>query len=398
MGKKKIIGDMLLNIFAAFIPIVVLQVFIFPVVANEISAEKYGLLLAIYSLISIIPGTVGTTLNNIRLLHNNEYRKYEYVGDFNILVIAGTIINSVLMIWGTWYLEEQFNMFNIAIILLISILYFGHDYLIVEFRIKLNYKFILYVKLFQAVGYLIGMAIFLFVVSIWQFIFFFGYLIPFIFLLFKTNIWREKPTFTPLFRKVSKEASFLLIGTSLLRITSYADRLLLFPLLGGTAVSIYFVATIISKMTSMIFTPINSVALSYLTRIDNKPTSLFWKVILFGFSICFIAYFVIIIISKPVLVLLYPNFAEAAIELIYVTTATTVVQVLISLIQPFILRFNSMKFQIFINLSDVILYTLLSLAFLSLYGLIGFCFGILISRILKFIIMLLIFYIPMKEI
>lgn len=66
-----------------------------------------------------------------------------------------------------------------------------------------------------------------------------------------------------------------MISNVLARAINYADKILLYPLLGGTMVSVYYAATVFSKVVSLAITPINSVALSYLSKINKKTNSLF---------------------------------------------------------------------------------------------------------------------------
>lgn len=390
MTKIRILNDMLLNIIAASMPIVVLQILVFPNVANHLSESNYGLLIAIYSLINIIPGTIGTTLNNIRLLHSNKYSENKYVGDFIILVFIGSLVNTIAISIGTIIIEGRFNIVNSLIVIVISILALLHDYLMVEFRIKLNYKLILIDRLIVSFGYIIGMIVFIYTNN-WYIIFLIAHFFGFIFVAVKTSLLREDRIRTPLFSFILKDSFLFLVGAFLLRLTSYADKLLLYPILGGTSVAIYYSATILSKMVSLAITPINSVALSYLSKLNEKPKKIFWKVFILGVLVCFIGYFFSILLSETILKILYPMFVDEAIKYIYITSASTVLHVLGSIIQPFVLKFCSMKFQIVINSVDVLMYTGLSLLLLNFYGLIGFCIGVMISKIIKVIMLLLVY-------
>lgn len=390
MTKFRILNDMFLNIVAATVPIVVLQILVFPNVANHISESSYGLLIAIYSLINIIPGTIGTTLNNIRLLHSNKYSENNYVGDFMILVFIGSVLNIIAISIGTVIIESRFNITNSLIVIAISIFALLHDYLMVEFRIKLNYKLILIDRLIMSFGYIIGMVIFILTKN-WYFIFLIAHFIGFIFVAFKTSLLKENRIKTPLFSYILKDSFLFLVGAFLLKLTSYADKLLLYPIMGGASVAIYYSATILSKMVSLAITPINSVALSYLSKLNEKPKKLFWKVFILGVFVCFTGYFLSIILSETILKILYPMFVDEAIKYIYITSASTVLHVLGSIIQPFVLKFCSMKFQIVINSVDVFIYTGLSLLLLNTYGLMGFCIGVMISKIIKVIMLLLVY-------
>lgn len=154
-----------------------------------------------------------------------------------------------------------------------------------------------------------------------------------------------------------------------------ADKILLYPLLGGTMVSVYYAATVFSKVVSLAITPINSVALSYLSKINKKTNSLFKWTYIVGIVVCGIGYIMTIILSRPVLSILYPKYVDAAMQYIWITSGTIVVSVLTSMITPFVLRFFDIKWQIWINGITTIMYIIISLSLLKLGGLMGFCVG-----------------------
>lgn len=390
MNKLKVISDLLLNIIASAMPVIILQLAVFPFIASKISEGSYGLMITVYSLLNIIPSAIGTTLNNIRLLHQTNYNKFNYIGDFSLLVFGGGIINIIIIIFSLTFFKIDLSMLGILTLLIISLESLVHDYLIVEYRIKLNFKMILYDRIILAIGYLIGLILFNFT-DIWLLPFLVGHSFNIIYTLLQTEIWKEKFIKTPLFEIISKETVYFFISTILLRLTTYADKLLLFPLLGGEAVSVYYAATILSKIIALAITPMNSVVLSYLSKISKKPNNLFWKIFLISCCICLIGYFLSVFVSESLLTIFYPMFKSLALNYIYITSATTVLNILASIIQPFVLKYSSMKFQIVINSSDVFLYVTLSLILLSKFGLMGFCIGILISRVFKVILLLAVY-------
>ena len=80
--------------------------------------------------------------------------------------------------------------------------------------------------------------------------------------------------------------------------------------------------------THLAITPINSVALSYLSKINKKTNSLFKWTYIVGIVVCGIGYIMTIILSRPVLSILYPKYVDAAMQYIWITSGTIVVSVL----------------------------------------------------------------------
>ena len=59
----------------------------------------------------------------------------------------------------------------------------------------------------------------------------------------------------------------------------YLDRLLLLPILGGSAVSVYTVASFAGKSLGVLMTPMAGVLLSYYAQKDYVMTrKTFWKI------------------------------------------------------------------------------------------------------------------------
>jgi len=385
MEKKTVIYDMILNIIATAIPTVVLQLVILPSMANFVNGDKYGLIVTILAVLNIIPSTVGNMLNNVRLLHEEDYKSNGIKGDFQILLILFEILNVVVMMFISIYYLGKSDFIGIILLIFVSVFLLGREYYIIAFRLDLNYISILLNNIFMVIGYLIGFLLF-YITGYWQFVFLMGYVLSCVFILIKSDIIREPIMKTNLFKVVTRDTIFLIIATILSRAMNYADKILLYPLLGGTMVSIYYAATVFGKVVSLAITPINSVALSYLSKVIKKPDSLFRWTYVTGSGVCIIGYAFAVALSRPVLSILYPQFVDEAMKYIWITSATTAVSVLSSLITPFVLRYYEIKWQIIINGITTVGYIITSLVLLKLFNLMGLCIGALIANILKLII------------
>lgn len=392
--QNGIVVNMLLNTVAAAIPIVILQLVILPFVGKKVSADEYGLIVTLLALLNVVPATLGNALNNIRLLHRKEYEDNNCTGDYPILLLYEIVINAVVVILISVYYGKSLYSFNAIHYLLlvgVSILWLCREYFIVEYLLNLKYLSILINNIVLGIGYGIGTVLFL-SFGYWELIYLIGYLFSMVYILLTTNIWKEKLIKTPLLKQTSKENVVYVIACLLYRLTSYADKMLLFPIIGGALVSVYYTATLSSKVISLLITPISSVMLAYLSRMgDKKGAKSFKQVLKIGSIICFIGYFACLLLSKPILKILYPQFYMDALRYIPITTVTIVINVLISLLNPFILRYLSMKWQLVINALTVVAYVGLSLLFFLIWGLMGFCVGCMLSSVLKIVSMLLIY-------
>lgn len=383
--KKKIFFDMILNIVATSIPTVVLQLLILPSLSNYMDGNTYGLMVTILAVLNVVPSTIGNVLNNVRLLHEENYKKDNEQGDFPILLTIFQAINLLIMITISIYYLGTKDIVGILLLIMIGGLWLGREYHIVAFRLKLDYIAILVNNLCLVAGYGIGYILFI-KNGYWQSIYLLGYILSYLHILIACPIVKEPFRKTKRFRIVFNDTTFLLISNVLARAINYADKILLYPLLGGTMVSIYYAATVFSKVVSLAITPINSVALSYLSKINKKTNSLFKWTYIVGIVVCGIGYVLTIVLSRPVLGLLYPKYVEAAMQYIWITSGTIVVSVLTSMITPFVLRVFDIKWQIWINGITTVGYIIISLSLLKLGGLMGFCVGALLANIIKLLI------------
>lgn len=397
MLKKKFVLDSLLNIIATAVPLLILQLVTLPVVGAVLGGDQYGLVITLISLFTLLTLPFGNVLNNIRLLSDNEYKQKKVTGDFNVLLAGSIIISSFMMILGTVYYEDTFSLVSIILMVTIACFNLLREYLLVSFRLKLNYKGILINNLILGIGYLTGTMLF-YLTGYWQFIFIFGSGLSLFYITRNSNLLKEAFTPTTLFKKTTYK-SLILFSSSFLETTiTYADKLLLFPLLGPAAVSIYYTATIIGKIISMMITPINGVMLSYLTRMEKmKFKNFMYIMVTIGF-VGVIGYFATILISHPLLYFLYPNWAADSMELIYITTASAIIRVMSFVIQPFILRFNNINWQLFISGTNVIVYIICTFVFYSFYGLLGFCIGILVANVFNLVLMISIFIFNYRQV
>ncbi|QCR31987.1 lipopolysaccharide biosynthesis protein [Lysinibacillus sp. SGAir0095] len=396
MSKKKFLLDSLLNIISMAIPIMVLQLFTLPSIGRDLGSEQYGIVVTFISLFTVVSFPFGNVLNNVRLLLDHEYTKKKYSGDFNILLVSSLVISTIMLIIGTIYYDGHFSMGSILFIVIIGALNLAREYLSVSFRLQLNYRLILMNNVMLSIGYFLGTILFQYM-EIWQFVFVAGYGLSLIHIVIHTNLYMEPLKFTALFKSTTYKSIILLCSSLLRNVLSYADKLLLFPLLGPTAVTIYYTATIVSKIMLMAITPINGVILSYIARMEKINLRTFISIIVMTGFIGMIGYMITIFVSPFVLNTFYTSWAAESLKYIYITTAIGIVEMIISVINPFILKFNDINWQILINGSNIVVYTISTFLLFREYGLMGFCIGIFISSTYQLLFMIGIFIVSNRR-
>lgn len=381
---------MLLNLIATAIPIIVMQLLILPLVARKMSEYEYGLVVTITAMLNVIPATFGSMLNNIRILRDSQYKESNIEGDFNVLLVILSIINVVLVIFLSCFYDKEISLIEMILTIITSLLWLSKEYFVVAFRINIDYLSIAINNLIQASGYIIGYILFL-LNGHWQYIYIIGYFSSLVYIFMKCSLWKERISVTPLFRKTSLQG-FWLVGAGLLnRIVVYADKMIIYPVLGGELVAVYFASTIFGKVVSLVLTPVSSVMLTYLSKVKKRDANIFSMSLRVGVFVCTIGYFSCLLISRPILTILYPQYVNLAMQYVWITTCTAVIYALITIVNPFILRFFDMKWQIFLNGGTAVFYLIISLILLKRWELKGFCIAALITNLFKLLSMILIY-------
>lgn len=378
--KKQILKDFIINIIAAVIPIALLQVVIFPQLAEIKGDEIYGFIVTIISIMTLFSDSYGNVLNNVRLLQDEEYKEK---GDFNFILLIGVIFNIVVVYIGYNYYGLRNE--GIVGILVASVLILVRAYYIVGFRLVLSYKNILINNIFLAIGYLLGFEVFL-KFGNWTVIYSCGNVVSLVHLFFSSQLMRESLRRTPLFKKTFKKFLILYIAFFLKTFITYADKLLIFPILGAEAVAYYYAASVMGKMMSMAISPISSVILSYVVKAKTISKEMINRILMLIIVISSVGFILAYVFGRILLKLLYNSWFDITVGLLPWTVLAAVLGGVASIIQPFILRFKSEVYQIIVNIIYILVYISISLLLTRLYGLTGFCIGYSITILIKLLV------------
>lgn len=358
--------------------------------AAGLDSDSYGLLTTVFALMNLVPGTLGLALCNIRLLYNSNYADKGVAGDFPLLLrssclLAAVPIAGVLLFYGV---REAANL---IFALLTTCIWLMREYYGVAFRIRLDFKAVLICNVGLAVGYLAGYALFR-VSTCWGVILLTGQLVSLALILSRTDLWKDPATKTELYSKVRTDVVQFSAAAFLSRCISYSDRVLLFPMIGGHLVSVYYVSTLIGKMLSMVITPLNTVLLSYISRGRTKPVKLFALLLASGLILASVGFVVVLLIAEPVLKVLYPQFVDEAMVYLPISSAAALVYSVSTVVNSFLVRFYDMSWQTRINALLLGVYVIFAYGGYLLGGLMGFCVGYLAVNVLQLLIIVCVFF------
>lgn len=382
--KKKIAYDMFINLAGTGLSLIVLQLIIFPILAKKLEAETYGQMQSIISVVYLISGTMGTALSTTRLVREFDYNEVGIKADFNILSIGCIIATSILVPITMVFYANNLSIIDIVLIVFIGVLNYTSNYYAVGFRLKIDYKAIFLSKIIGSIGYGIGYGFFL-ITHRWQFVLITSFALETLFYYVKTGLFNEPYKKSRLFKKTGQTFANLGVANLLSRALTYFDKLLLYPLLGGTAVSIYVTANVFGKLILMTIEPITNVVLSYLSKQKNVSKNV-WKIAI-PISVvgCAIMYLVCLIVSGPVLRAFYPQWAEESLKLVPLTTLCLAISAFINIMYPFTLKAIESSKQIIINSIGIITYIASVMLLYKPMGITGCCVALIISYVVKLI-------------
>jgi O-antigen/teichoic acid export membrane protein len=163
-------------------------------------------------------------------------------------------------------------------------------------------------------------------------------------------------------------------------------------------VAVFFAATVIGKMSSFIVSPISGVVLSYISNKKEKITlKLFWLINLGILIFSSIASVFTLIISKFVLVLLYPELYLDASKIILIANFAVILLASCSLTQTIILRYCNINFQITIQTIYGLIYIFGAIVMIRVSDLKGFCIAALLAALFKFFFIFIIGTLSLRD-
>lgn len=393
--KKGPIADFIYSFSAYALPTFVLQFLILPLIARRLSAEDNGLFIALFNAIRLCVSLFITPLSNLRLLKKKECsQEPKFEKGFNLLFVIVFFLSSlIVMMLALIYYDWSLNLFSVIRIFAVLLLLASHDYYSIAFRIDITYKNILIDNLMIVLGYLVGICLML-KFGYWEFIFICGYTFGLSYTLIQSKLWKAG-VHCNLPQNTVKEYSQLSISSGFNNATTYCDKLLIYPLIGGYNVSVYNAAAVVSKLMSLVSVPLNNVLLSYIVDSDKVTVakSKRKKLLFLFLGLSAVLYGAFYVTSVVFCKILYPQYYGAALGFIPIILLAILLETFSGLFKVYLLRFENTILQVIMSGAKVFLYLLgvFVLNAVCKLGLMGFCLAILIANIVHFMIVLIFF-------
>lgn len=381
---RNILNEFLKNLTSFSLLIIVQQVIALPIISRYYEFDIFGKIVLAFGISNIITSTFGFSIGNARLLDNKIYN-YNYIRLFQISNILILVLCFFLyfIIFSSTFIEGL--IFSISCVLGNIRLFF-----ISEFRIKDKHDLILKQNLYYFLGVLIGLIVFYYINS-WIIIFFIAEICS-VGLSYRQYL--HKVRFFKLFvdkSQINLSNNFqLMLNNGISYSLSQYDRFIIYPILGPSSVSIYYSTSISARVGGLILNPLSNFILGKLASKRREANPNFINKIILSSIIIMVMYFVVTIITTPVLVyILYPSVLPMIEHLIFPICLGTSFMGGATVLKPVIMKYIGVKFYNIAFVLYGLILIILSIILCSKFNLIGLAFANLISS--AFLIVFLIF-------
>ena len=254
----------------------------------------------------------------------------------------------------------------------------------VEYRLTLNYKGSFCYYILISIGYLGGILLFG-ATGLWPLALLPGELLGLAWVLWRGRVLRPdaapaRSELVPALRLLA-----LLAGSEFLsNLIFNGDRILLRLLAGGTAVTVYYLASLLGKTISLVTTPLNSVLMGYLSRYKGRLTVRLMHGIT---AACLLAVPLLALCctaaSVILIAVLYPAEYAQVRGYFFIGNAAQVAYFLTNMVTVLLLRFSKARYQAVVNVLYAVGFCAVCAPAAALWGVDGFCAGLLAVNLLR---------------
>lgn len=383
---KKILGDLFYSVGAMALMNAVLQFAVYPLVNKTLGENIFGEMLFWLGIVSVLAPSFGTAVNNARLVFPDRSSvkngDYDYVlMFFSFMAFAATTVIAIAQRYPAEYI------LILGYIVIISVL---RNYSTVEYRLSLNYKrqFVFYGIL--SVGYLGGTLLCIWNKS-WFWIFILGETFAVAYVAVSGSIYRRPWEKTGFINDIGKRCITLAAAYLMTNLILNMDRFVLKAFLGDTAVSQYYVLSLIGKTIAIIGAPLSSVIIGHISGSKYKINrSQFQKIVLLIVGIGTIFWAGASVVTPVFIKLFYPNLYHITWFSNLVVNGAQILYFLTTLLLVIVLTMCEEKWQLIIQSSYTVLFIIFSIAATAGAGFEGFALAALVSNLLYLVFTVLV--------
>ena len=375
---KKIFGDLFYSIGAMALMNVVLQFAVYPLVNKTLGEKIFGEMLFWLGIVSVLAPSFGTAVNNARLVF--PARDSVKNGDYDYVLLLFSFIS--FAVTAVIAIAQKYPAGYVLVLGYIVIISVVRNYSTVEYRLSLNYKkqFVFYGIL--SAGYLMGALLCVWIQN-WFWIFILGETFAVAYVVINGTIYRNPWEKSGFIGDIGKRCITLAGAYLMTNLILNMDRFVLKAFLGDTAVSQYYVLSLIGKTIAIIGAPLSSVIIGHISGSKYRISrSQFQKIILLIVGTGVIFWAGAAVVTPVFIKLFYPNLYQITWFSNLVVNGAQILYFLTTLLLVIVLTMCEEKWQLIIQSSYAAVFIVFSIIATAYAGFEGFAAAALISNIL----------------
>lgn len=335
---QNLIRDLLFNTLGFGIYIATQQILLMPIMARILPEEDFAKVVLYISVFAIITNVLGSELGIVKQV---KKEKISEESDYNriLLQLFPTIILIAIMILAIL----RFNILEIIMLTITIILGNTRLYSAAHFRANKDFKKIV----MQNILYLVGTAIGLFITYKLKLIaipMLLAEIMCLIFDITKTDIIKTGISKTKHNKEIWNTFAGFGFISFLINMTTYFDKIIIYPILGENAVNVYYATSSMSKILSLITNPLHGVILSWLKGNDEefkkKATTVTLKA---NMPILIITFVLSLPLTYIAVIILYPQYLEDSKKLIIPICVGVAFSTAASIIKAILMKYIESK-------------------------------------------------------
>lgn len=373
---KNLIRDLFFNTLGFGIYIATQQILLMPIMAKIFPEEEFAKIVLYISVFAIVTNVLGSELGIVKQVKRDEIREKS---DYNRILLQ--LFPFIILVSIVTLYILKFNVIEI-IMLTISIL-LGNTrlYSAAHFRANKDFKKIV----IQNVLYLIGTVLGLFITYKLKMIaipMLLAEVICLIFDILNTDIIKTGVSKTQSNKEIWKTFAGFGFISFLINMTTYFDKIIIYPILGDNAVNVYYATSSMSKILSLITNPLHGVILSWLKGNDEefkkKVTTVTLKA---NIPMLIITFLLSIPLTYIAVMILYPQYLEDSRKLIIPICIGVAFSTASSIVKAILMKYIESKKLVKIYVIYIII-LFLGATIASYYiGITGFAYAISLASV-----------------
>lgn len=374
--NKKIIMDLFFNTFGFGIYIIAQQIVLLPIMAKVFNENDFSKIVLYVSVFAIITNVLGSELGIVRQVKRDEENNS---GNYNRILLQ--LIPFIIIVSSISLVALGFSLIEIVLLTITILLGNVRLYASAFFRNNKDFKNIVIQNIIYLIGVVLGIIIIYKIKLIW---------IPMlvaevlclIFNIIKTDVFKVKPIKTDENKNIWKTFRDFGIISFLVNMTTYFDKIIIYPILGESAVSVYYSTSSMSKVLALITNPMHGVILSWIKGNDEnfkkKITRMTLKV---NIPIIIITFIIGLPITYLAVMILYPQYLNSALPLILPVTIAMAFNTVSTIVKAILLKYIDSKKLVKEYVIYIGILIVLAIVMSNLFGIVGFAYATAISKI-----------------